>query len=126
MGATIFDTLRQEREQKPQQTTIFDNLRGERERSAEVKSMSPERTVGGTLGDIAVTAGKGIVGAGEAAVGLANLATPGIGQHVEDGAPENKVLDRPHTDEGRRHMYVGDCSRESEIRRIDEAEDLAR
>jgi len=76
MGTTIFDRIREE--QKPQQSNIFDTLRDEQERSTSVNSMQPERTVGGTLGDVAVTAGKGIVGAGEAAVGLANLATPGI------------------------------------------------
>lgn len=45
----------------------------------------PERTFTGTLQDIGVTAGKGIIGTGEAAVGLADIVTKGwVGKQMED------------------------------------------
>ena len=45
----------------------------------------PERTLGGTLADVGVSIGKGIVGAGQGIVGLADLATPGnLGQGLEN------------------------------------------
>src|SRR6056297_1094793 len=52
---------------------------------SEPAPVSQERTLGGTLKDVGVSVGKGIVGTGEAAVGLADLITPGnLGQAVED------------------------------------------
>jgi len=46
---------------------------------------SPERTFGGTLKDVGVSLGKGIVGTGQAAIGLADIVTPGqLGKAIED------------------------------------------
>lgn len=45
---------------------------------ADSESAEPERTVLGTLGDVGVTAAKGVVGLGEAVVGVGNLATGGM------------------------------------------------
>lgn len=45
----------------------------------------PERTFTGTLQDIGVTAGKGIIGTGEAAVGIADIVTKGwVGKQMQD------------------------------------------
>lgn len=45
----------------------------------------PKRTVGGTLKDVAVTAGKGLIGLAESGVGLADLASGGkAGKALED------------------------------------------
>lgn len=50
-----------------------------------ISQVEPERTLGGTLKDVGVSLGKGVVGTGEAVVGLADLATPGnLGQAVEN------------------------------------------
>lgn len=45
----------------------------------------PERTVGGTIKDIGIALGTGVIGAGEAAVGLADIPTGGrVGKWMED------------------------------------------
>jgi len=69
----------------PRTTQIHDLI--DRLYGPEEIAQEPEmgRTLGGTLGDIAVSAGKGIVGAGEAAVGLADILTGGrVGKAMEE------------------------------------------
>jgi hypothetical protein len=63
---------------------ILDQAIAER-KEREVPVEIPERTLAGTLKDIAVTAGKGMVGLGEAAVGLADIPTFGrVGREMEE------------------------------------------
>jgi hypothetical protein len=66
------------------------------------KKKQPERTIGGTIADIGVSAAKGVVGAGEAVVGLADIPTLGrAGKALEsigyDPQATHRVLDAEYS-----------------------------
>ncbi|OEU69107.1 MAG: hypothetical protein BA863_04060 [Desulfovibrio sp. S3730MH75] len=77
------------------------------------KDISPRRTVGGTAKDIAITAAKGVVGLGEAAVGLADIPTLGRA---------GKALESIGYDAGATQEFLGDFYSEPQKKAFSEVE----
>lgn len=74
----IFDKIDAEYKTEQQRPMIGGLHKVDTEQSGSNLVTTPERTIGGTAKDVGVSLVKGVVGAGEAVVGLANLATPGV------------------------------------------------